>query len=107
MKAYLKVKIKSLAEEAKIIRKEERFYKSRDKEVFWGLRGHRIVDVREEQRAALLAYGYIRGKTYKSIECDKTTKPVNLTRVRDLVIKYGTPMKKDDALGLLHKWTHE
>lgn len=77
----LKIKIKSLAEEARIIRSDERkhldasradrkanrpFQKNWDA---WGrLNTHRIFDVRIEQRATLIAYGYLRGKAYRQIE---------------------------------------
>lgn len=83
---YLKVKIKSLAVEAAIIRKEEnaakaryRFLKGRqgsekqyEEEVttFWGLRNHRTVDVRDESRAAQLAYAFVRGKPFKYVEAN-------------------------------------
>lgn len=81
---YLKVKVKSLAEEARIIRKEE--HKARKRrtwasvrqgreeqerigyEEFWGLRHHRTGIVRTESRASLLAYAYIRGKKYSQVE---------------------------------------
>jgi hypothetical protein len=81
---YLKVKIKSLAVEGTIIRKEEhkakkqyRYLKpiaGKEKEyhealgTFWGLRHHRISDVRNEARAAQWAYAYIRGKRFRQIE---------------------------------------
>jgi hypothetical protein len=81
---YLKVKIKSLAVEGTIIRKEEhkakkqyRYLKliaGKEKEyqealgTFWGLRHHRTADVRNEARAAQWAYGYLRGKRYRQVE---------------------------------------
>lgn len=67
--AELRVKIKSLAVEATIIRKEERRAKLRgDRDTFWSLRAHRTYDVRRESRASLLAYGYLRGIEYRKIE---------------------------------------
>lgn len=62
----LKVKIKTLAIEAKMIRKEE--LKSRKYCLIDRLRNHRVGLLRDEQRATLLAYGYIRRKTYRQIE---------------------------------------
>lgn len=76
----LKIKNKSLAEEARIIRKEERKLKkmikhSRDTiekneciNAFSSVQSHRKVNVRMEQRATLLAIGFLKGKTYSSIE---------------------------------------
>lgn len=83
-KIYLKVKIKSLAEEAKIIRKEERkalatYRRIKNKQGFEekaekalnlynGLRMHRIGIVRAEARAAQLAYGFLNNKKYSELE---------------------------------------
>jgi hypothetical protein len=83
---YLKVKIKSLATEATIIRKEEHSAKAqyrylKDKQglekqydeavsTFWGLRSHRTIDVRNEARAAQLAYAFVRGKPFKFVEAN-------------------------------------
>lgn len=91
MKTYLKIKICSLAEEAKIIKREEHrwwkltgkkeiygkdpneylFTKSlfkKDHPLVFGLREHRIHVVRTECRSANIAYGYMRGRAYKQIE---------------------------------------
>lgn len=80
---YLKIKIMSLAEEAIVIRNEENKWrkkakKARDKQlngyaenhesIYWGLRCHSEGIVRFENRAASLAYAYIRGKTYEQVE---------------------------------------
>lgn len=123
MKVYLKVKIKSLAAEAQMIRSEERkcnigcrarvrirrqlrksnelttpertkmerqLVKPSDKamKAFWGLRHHRIYDVRDEARAAHVAYGFLRGRTYAQVEGSAITSP-NWDRVWRLVHKYG------------------
>jgi hypothetical protein len=102
---YLKVKIKSLAAEAQIIRKEERKAKSayhyskgkqglaerfvKDESEFFGLRNHRKFDVRSESRAALVAYGYLRGKSYQAIENPDEKNPPKWDRVFRLAEKYG------------------
>lgn len=52
------------------------------------LRIHRRTDVRGEARATLLAYAFLRGKTYKSVE-PSAKNPPNWVRVRKLVEKYG------------------
>jgi hypothetical protein len=58
VRSKFRVKIKSLACEAKIIRQEE---SRRDGWVRGSLRLHRISEVRNEQRHTLLAYAYVRG----------------------------------------------
>lgn len=93
MKTYLKIKIKSLAEEAKIIRSEEKKFKGRPegsvgRQIFWGLREHRTVDVRDESRAACLAYGFLRGRAYHRLEAKCYHAP-NWNRVEALALKYG------------------
>lgn len=73
----LKVKIKSLAAESVIIRKEEHKRRKikdappRSEQVIEdrrSLKEHRRGVVREEARCSLLAYGYLRGRPYKSME---------------------------------------
>lgn len=81
---YLKIKIKTLAEESHMIRKEEfkvkRNYRAikerqgledayhKEVDVFWGLRHHRTGPVRAETRDSLLAYAFIRGQKYRTAE---------------------------------------
>jgi len=86
---FLKVKVKSLTAEARIIRREEE--RSRG-ELRDALRQHRREDVRREQRATQVAYGYLRGITYSRIEPNPLTEP-DWKRVESMVNKYGgTPM---------------
>lgn len=94
----LKVKIKSLAAEAKIIRLEEKRvlgYKKSDTTLYLSLRSHRTNEVRREQRAAMLAYGFIRGRTYRQVEkCGKVSgirhqNHPDWNRVRQLAEKFG------------------
>lgn len=79
-KIYLKVKIKSLADEARIIRKEERkalknakYYLNKQGHedacneaysLYHGLNAHRCFNVRSESRAALIAYAFLRGQPF-------------------------------------------
>jgi hypothetical protein len=67
MKLYLKMKIMSLAAEARIIRTEEKKWPG-EHAVRNGLHQHRIRDVRSEARHALLAYGFLRGRDYRRLE---------------------------------------
>lgn len=83
---YLKVKLKSLAAEARIIRLEEK--RTRDPALRAGLGCHRVTIVRSEARHTLLAYGFIRGRPYEAME-PKCRKPVNWDKVKKMVQKYG------------------
>ena len=97
-RVYLKVKIKSLAEEARIIRREEKrcvrvmthngCSEERAEAKREGLYLHRVGPVRREARAALLAYGFIRGRKYRRIEAKNDTKP-DWKAVQRMVLKYG------------------
>jgi len=81
----LRVKIKSLAEEAKIIRKEEgKTFGQLREELYL----HRIGIVRNEARHAHLAYGFIRGRTYEQMEANAKSAP-DWDHVKRLVKKYG------------------
>lgn len=89
-RVYLKVKIKSLGEEARIIRKETK--KATLPSIKNGLYRHRIDVVRVEARHTHLAYGFLRGREYRQIEHGAKTKP-DWKKVRRMVEKYGS-----------HKW---
>lgn len=100
--AALRVKIKSLAEEARIIRLEERRAKGRrvspgvflgrDDKLWWSLNAHRTWDVRNEARSSILAYAFIRGRSYAACERPAKDNPPDLKRVLHLVEKYGAPV---------------
>ena len=101
-RVYLKVKIKSLAEEAKIIRREERKpHKDMDSCGYSaeriGLWCHRTGIVRQEARHTLLAYGFIRGRKYWEMEASCEFPP-NWDRVKKLVEKYGTNWVEGESL---------
>lgn len=88
----LKVKIKSLAAEARIIRLEEQKALGRKKPdpvLYLSLRYHRTKDVRGEQRASLLAYAFVRGKAYAAAEKPAATNPPDMVRVKKLIEKFG------------------
>lgn len=82
---YLKVKIKSLAAEAKIIRLEEK--RAKRVSIRDGLADHRRGVVRIEARHTHLAYGFLRGKEYKQIEAKAHEAP-DWKRVRKMIQKY-------------------
>jgi len=83
----LRVKVKSLAAEAKIIRQEERRTHGalRDE-----LAVHRRSVVRSEARHTHLAYGLIRGRTIEQMEL-KAARPPDWERVRKMLKRYGPP----------------
>ena len=86
-RASLRVKIKSLAAEAKIIRQEAKRYPGNSSERGC-LNWHRISVVRNEARAAQLAYAFLRNIPYSVVE-SKGSKPVDVSRVSKLAEKYG------------------
>lgn len=93
---FLKMKIKSLADEARTIRKEELKLKGTQKRETQMKREslylHRTKDVRWEQRATLLAYAFIRGRPYKEVE-NHVLYPIwepQLKRIAAMVRKYGS-----------------
>lgn len=83
----LRVKVKSLAEEARIIRREE----ARTR---WALREelrlHRIGTVRSEARLSHLAYGLIRGLSYADMEQEgELPTEQGAQRILAMIQKYG------------------
>ena len=84
---FLRVKLKSLAAEARIIRKEELRFRF-NPSIHDSLYLHRVKDVRREARVTLLAYQYLRGIPYKAVESLSHTAP-DWSRVERLVKKYG------------------
>lgn len=89
---YLKVKIKSLAAEARIIRREEFLAKKHgNRALLDGLHAHRTFDVRLAARRTLLAYGYLRGRWYGTIESNaKTALAItDIKSIARMVVKYG------------------
>lgn len=107
----LKVKCKSLAEESRIIRKEEvkalrrGHYQRRDVSTpyiaategyhtYYSLYRHRKINVGQEYRSAHLAYGFLRGTMYHKIE-EKTKEDnrPNFSRVWAIAKKFGGPFK--------------
>ncbi len=107
---FLKVKIKSLAAEAKIIRNEEhksRFSWKHDQTgPYIELKTHRRYNVRWAARSSLLAYAFLRGKSYKQIE-PKTHEAPNIRSVADNVLRFSDLYKIDEAKELVEKWIKE
>jgi hypothetical protein len=84
-KIALKIKIKSLAAEAKIIKKEEKKSRTPDQRSF--LQTHRLDVVRWECRHTHLAYAYLRGRRYDQVE-SKAKKPIDFQKLHTMINKY-------------------
>jgi hypothetical protein len=84
---FLKVKIKSLTAESRIIRCEEARAGQRPG-LRDALRAHRVNAVRNETRLTQLAYGFLRGRARTTIE-PKATHDPDWKRVEAMVKKYG------------------
>lgn len=85
----LRVKVKSLAEEARIIRREERRAHGALRNE---LHAHRVLIVRNEARATHLAYGFIKGLTLDQMEPKRDGGPADALlweRVRKMTKRYG------------------
>lgn len=89
-RTYLKVKIKSLAEEAKIIRLETK--RAKRASIRDGLSLHRKGPVRHEARHTHLAYGFLRGRGYRQIEPKAHVAP-DWDKVRKMIERYGTHLE--------------
>lgn len=74
-RAKFKVKIRSLAEEARIIRHLSKKHGGKWASTGGLLRQHNIDVVRPEQRATQLAYAFLRGVKYKAVDRDAKTSP--------------------------------
>lgn len=89
---YIKVKLLSLAAEAKIIRTQERLARGKDKlQLRLGLAEHRRGIVRHEARHALLAYAFLRGVPYRKLEAKvRSGNEPDWPKLRKLVDKHGS-----------------
>lgn len=107
----LKVKIKSLAEEAKIIRTEEKKLPGPSAKRM-ELHEHRVGKVRHCARYALLAYGYLRGKPYRIIEakCRKHNEPY-AKLVESEIARFNGDFECEELYDAVRDWlkgkTHE
>lgn len=100
-KTFLKIKIMSLAAEAKIIRKEaNRWPREGQQGVRFELNQHRRFDVRSEARSAQLAYGFLRNRPYRSMEQKCHTVP-NAARITEIAVKFGRLDKKQTASSVM------
>lgn len=92
----LRIKLLSLASEAKHIRRWERRLlaaarsgKAPDaKDRFWSIRNHRKDDIAPEARATVLAFGFLRGRPYKTMEQRRYSDP-NWSQILRMATEYG------------------
>lgn len=94
---HLRIKIKSLAAEARIIRQEAK--RTREM-VKWELNHHRTTVVRTVARTNLLAYGLLRGRPYASME-QKCHELPNFDEVGKTAKRFGA--SEDDVI----RWVEE
>lgn len=90
LRELLRVKLKSLTEEAKIIRAEShRLDRHQLGSVIQALlREHRVGIIRHESRHTHIAYGLIRGRKLEEIEAPNST-PFDIPSVNRMLKKYG------------------
>lgn len=124
----LRVKIKSLADESRMIRKEERrcldslsrtpeanFPEQRSELAYSyrELRAHRIGTVRHESRYSLLAYALLRGRSPESTEPNIDKTKVNKEKLIGLVERFGAirtgslmrmRVQKGQATAMVEQW---
>lgn len=104
----LRVKTKSLAAEAKIIRQDEKKYFRRNtpNSTFFGLslRHHRTGVVRHAARIALLAFALLRGVAYLRVE-NKTSVAPDLAEVRKMADRFGPCWAPPDGMQVLERLT--
>lgn len=74
-KYQLKMNIKSLVAESRLLRAECRSNRVRDSDLRGSLHFHRVYHVRNALRVALLAYAAIRGVPYKVVERNAKSQP--------------------------------
>ncbi len=108
MSVFLKVKAKSLAAEAAIIRIEERKQLKRplEKRRFYDLlRDHRIKVVRSAARDTHLARMYLKGRDYRAVERTARETP-DVDAIMRMVWMYGVHAGKPyaDELKALRTW---
>ena len=123
MQTFLKIKIKSLAAEAKIIRKEALKVRASGRRLsalkklghdvqedwienhyasFRELEAHRKWDVREESRASGIAYAFVRGKDYARMEAANSS-PAPWETAKRLAKKYGPNIVENENFDT--RWT--
>lgn len=105
-RAKFRVKIKSLAEEARIIRQEARRYRGEKyRATAECVRSHNMNVVRPEARATQLAYAFARGVDYRVVE-NRGTKPLPSRRMAAMLRGIGGMWRlgESDLIDAVEKW---
>ncbi len=97
------MKIKSLAEEVRILRFEK---KRIDKNCVWYLNLHKNTVIRPESRYSLLAYAYLRGMPYKAVEASCKESP-KVSRIAKLAARFDGYESLDARIDKVSKWLNE
>lgn len=104
MSVELKIKAKSLADEARVIRAEEKKAKAKRKtETVNSLHHHRLQVVRPAARATHIARGYLAGTPYRLIEGNAKSEPP-LFAAAQMLAKYGPFKDRAEAQKALTLW---
>lgn len=98
----LRVKIKTLAAESLIIKREMLRFRTTNP-YYERLHLHRVHDVREEARATNIAYGFLNGLAYHEIETASYHEP-KWDRVAAMIKKYGTEGTAEERIRDLKEW---
>lgn len=99
---HLKVKVKNLAEEARIIRKEEAQTSGMER---WSLQHHRKTVVRRAARHNLLAYAFLRGRPYSCVESTSTRNLPEWKRIKKIATDFGgDPERFDNWIQEAEAW---
>ena len=98
----LRIKLKSLAAEARIIRKEELKHKGKFSYYADSFHDHRVHYLRPITRATHVAYGLLRGLEYLQIEPTSKTQP-DWDKVKEMIRKYSGFADKKDNLKKLEE----
>lgn len=85
-KFALKVKIKSLAAETRIIKQAISQYKDLGTKI--SLREHHVHVVRKEARHSMLAYAFLRGREYCEVEA-RCEVPPDFVKISELIERFG------------------
>jgi hypothetical protein len=124
---FLRIKIKHLALEPELLKLEMRRVRARahykalstamqagqntapyeDPWLAIELRNHRLMEIRPEARCAQIAYGFLRGRTYRQVEA-KSKRTPDWKRIAEIALKYGdypNGTRKDAVLDGLTRWS--
>jgi hypothetical protein len=107
MKIHLKVKVASLAAEARLIRRMER---SLARKCVLGtdlrrstINHHRRVDLRKEARASQLAYAFLRDRAYEDVEGFAYTSP-DWKRVESIAQRFAEDLPPQEFAQKFEEW---